>query len=732
MSDPYAWLDTEKKDNSGVQTVADDPYAWLDNKPKEKEEKKVAAASSQYRADAEARVASERKSGGIGRAVADTGWNLLRGTPVGSFADEAAAVISNPKAAVYAALDGEDSEGAADYYKNLEYQRAANRGIDKDSTVIGKLPLIGDVTVGGVTKLAGGVLSGGALARGGMGLLQVMRGNTAIPTIANLGATGLAAGAVYGAGEGEGGALDRLQSGAIGGWTGALAGPAGYLAGRGVASTASRLGSFARSAAQGRPQALQPYDPGAVRRVQRAIVDDNLTTQRNYARQSGTLGREGMLLDMGDNLRGQAGAIANAPGAGQTRVKGALNARNLLSRDRLTTAVDGALGREGASIQFGGQPVQRFNTLEEGVDAVRQQTQAIADPLYDQFRNTQIQMTPQLRNLIRRAEALDPRIVDRARSTMIADNQSQSVRSNNSALFDYVRRDLDALANTAAKNENMNQARIAGNIAREINQELDSALQAQGSRVYAEAREAAGEGLQFAEGTRDGLRVLGDNALTAQGLRDTLGRVPPSQAAGMRVGAREDLRRRMVNAKSAFGSEAATNRGASRGRDIISSDEARAKINALALSPEAARNLIRTADAEGRFAASSQAITGNSATAARLAAQAEFPNAIPSVDVANEMGKKTMAGAGAEAAYRTLNFVMNGTLDERRTRIAADAARMLVARGASRDQIVQAIMQQAQRQGISAARQEALANLAATIARSTDPAIMSAAGTAGQ
>ena len=47
------------------------------------------------------------------------------------------------------------------YDDELAYQRAANRAMDRESPVIYKdAPLVGDITVGGAAKLAGGVTAG--------------------------------------------------------------------------------------------------------------------------------------------------------------------------------------------------------------------------------------------------------------------------------------------------------------------------------------------------------------------------------------------------------------------------------------------------------------------------------------------------------------------------------------------------------------------------------------------
>ncbi len=654
---------------------------------------------------------------------ADDVWrNVTRGTLVGSFLDESQAATAAPISAVKSAL-GLDNSGA--YDEALAYQRAIYRAIDKESTKIGSLPIIGDVTLGGAQKLAGGILGGGALLKAGARGFNVLSGASAPAQAGNLALNSGLAGAAYGIGAGEG-AGDRAWQGLIGGGVGVVAPAAMGLAGRAVTGTATGVRDAVRHGAErltGRSPVtpLSGYSRGAVNRAQRALVDDGMDSARGYSARSRQLGPEGMLLDMGDNLRGQAGAIANAPGRGQSVVKGALNARDRLSNSRLTGAINRNIGPEGGTISMNGGPSQRYTTFEGAMEAGKAVSDAMANPLYREFHRTRIEYTPRLRELVARAEALDRNIVDNARRLMVADGMPAEVRNNNSALLDYVRRSVDEVAEAAAaRPEGGNVARIAGNVSRDLNDEIDNILQRQGSTIYRQARGTAQNGIEFAQGGREGLTMLGDKSLSAERVRRAMSAASPAEAGGRRIGVREDLRKRMMNAESAFGT--ATERGATKGRMILSSGEARGKLNAI-VGPDAARNLTRTADAEAVFSDSSRSIMGNSATAGRLAAQKEFPLAVSPVDHLNEVGKKTLYGATAEAGLRAFNFMLRGALDDRRLAIATDAAQMLAARGVSRDAIAQALIARASRSGVSQSQREALGAIVGNITHRALPAI---------
>jgi acyl-CoA reductase-like NAD-dependent aldehyde dehydrogenase len=69
-------------------------------------------------------------------------------------------------------------------------------------------------------------------------------------------------------------------------------------------------------------------------------------------------------------------------------------------------------------------------------------------------------------------------------------------------------------------------------------------------------------------------------------------------------------------------------------------------------------------------------------------------------------------------------MLFGGLINESRARIAADAARMLVAQGADRDRIVQALMQRAQQRNLPPAQREAILSAANRIMQGAEkPAV---------
>lgn len=154
-------------------------------------------------------------------ALSASNEGVLRGLTFG-FGDEIMAGMLTPVEMAVRAARGEDWSPGASYDAALERER----GIQQQASE--QFPIAS--TVGDV---AGSLMTGGTLAKGGVTLL-----NTAQPTVAGLIGRGAAEGAIYGAargaGEGEGvqdrvagaaqGALTGgVVGGALGGWAGASA-----------------------------------------------------------------------------------------------------------------------------------------------------------------------------------------------------------------------------------------------------------------------------------------------------------------------------------------------------------------------------------------------------------------------------------------------------------------------------------------------------------------------------
>lgn len=621
------------------------------------------------------RVAKERANAGGMQTAYDVGRNLIRGTPVGSWLDEG--------------LAGARSLTGGNYDEEVALERARNDAADSNATKLGTLPVIGDVTTAGLTKLAGGIASA-PLAP----MARVFQGASMLPRIGNAALTGMGYGAAYGAGEGEG--TDRAINAAVGGTLGGVVGAATPAVAQGVGNAVAGI----RSMGQRVPPALQPYARGAVDRVARAARDDDLIGGANFQRwRLQQYGPEGMLADMGENLRGQAGAIANAPGRGQSRIVEALEGRREGAPGRITQDMDAALG-----------PAVN---VPQTTAALRQQANARARPYYDAFYSVRIKPTPELEATLRRVPQ-----AAWGRAQQLAEMEGVDLNQviNTGRGIDLIKRGVDDIAKGAERGSNLE--RLASNIARDLREETDRILSPNnpGQSPWAIARREAGEGLQFREAAEMGQGAF-RKSLTPDQMDMDVSRLNPLQTEAYRVGARDAARTTMGNASTAFGPN-----GDTAARRLLQSEFGAEKMRRIARNPNDANRLANRLETETVFATTEQEALRNSATSRRIAAQREFPQPSDRAEVASRVGSKSVSGVAMEGAYRIGNLLTAGALNERRARIAEDAARMLVAQGMSRDAIAQGLRQYVARQRLTGDRAAAVARVIERIERGAAPA----------
>ena len=257
---------------------------------------------------------------------------LAKGAPVvGSFMDEGAAALD---AATHPVL-GRGAPGetySQRYQANVGRERAVDTAFEQANP---------KVSTG--LQLGGGLAGGAGLVRGLPTVGNAIMGNVAggMPTrMAAGGLAGLGLGAAHGFGEGTN--LESRTAGAIhGGMVGAPLGMVAPAAADVVAAGANGfrnwLSNRAAAGALGVP-------PSAVRRVVGNVEADNLTPAGVQQRAT-ELGPEGMVMDMGRQLRGRAEAVATLPGAGQNRVVEATEERVRTAADRIGRELDSTLGR---------------------------------------------------------------------------------------------------------------------------------------------------------------------------------------------------------------------------------------------------------------------------------------------------------------------------------------------------------------------------------------------------
>lgn len=652
-------------------------------------------------------VAKERKGGGVVQGATDFVRNFTRGTPVGSWLDEANAATASGLHTVTGGRAG------APYDEAIEYQRATDRAIDKGATKLARIPFTqSHVDTADLTKVAGGIASVPVAP-----VAALFRGGALLPQMGNALATGVGYGALYGSGQGEDTATNRLMEAGKGAAIGGGLGMAAVPVARGVSNAVGYVADRFRPI----PQPLQQYERGAINALSRSTTDDALAAQ--YQQRVAELGPEGMLADMGPNLRGQASAIANQPGAGQQRIVRALNDRADDAAGRIRQDVDQALG-------------PAIN-VPETLHATRQYYRQQAAPYRQQFQNNPVPFTQPLDDTLQLLAQHEPGVIRQAAryggidpaagpgqffARQLPNGQYEITRVPNATEWDYIKRALDGLA----RGQDANDRRIYGDLARRVRDQVDEAISpgAPQNSPWRQARALEREDFDIVGNGRtagaleEGRDAIVGKNLTPDELRARLygvgqpptGGMRPPEATAYVMGAREGVRNVMGHAATRHGENAAAT-----ARSKLGSDFAREKLDILA-GPQAAGQLTRRLDAETVFDQTRQGVTQNSATAGRQAAQAEFPNPAARQDEISRVGNKSIPGMVTEGAMRMFNALRGGAVTESRMRVARDAAEMLIAQGQARDNIANALFAYSQTRALNRQQRAAIARLAMQVA----------------
>lgn len=642
------------------------------------------------------RVATERAEGGLGLAVDDTVRTIARGTPIGSWLDETNALLDAGVNKVSGGRMG------MPYAERMAYEKARNQAVDREAKPLLNTPL-GTVDTADAQKLLGGGLSFVATPA-----LNLMRGTSFLPQTINATATGAAYGGLYGFGEGEG--TDRIGNAAGGTAIGSLFGAATPAIAKAVSNTYSGLARVAN-----RPQgAAAGMEKKAVRQLAESFDADNLTPAR-YQQRVADLGPEGMLADMGNNLRMDAARIARNPGQGRSTIINALEQRT-----------EGAVPRIRADADAGAGPAVNIpETIAATAEYFRQQAQ----PFRDQFRQTPVPFTQRLEGIFnglgedlgtvlrnaRRYANIDPESGPQqffARQT--PDGGWEITRVPNASEWDYIKRALDGMA----RGNDRNDQRVFGHWARQVREAVDEAISPGDplNSPWARARALEAENFQIEEAVEAGRGAFSKSLSPEQMQADMYGVGQPPrggmtapQLAGYAIGSRDQIRQNMGNASTAYGPN-----GDAAARRMLQSENALEKLRLVEL-PGGADRINRRLRAETDFARTRDDATRNSITSTMDAAKGRWPGGDDVNLRAEGFRNSTMTGMAAEKVLKIANFLTGGYLNERNVRIQADAARMLVAQGVDRDALAQAIMSFAQRRNISQQRKQAIESVAQAV-----------------
>jgi hypothetical protein len=461
------------------------------------------------------------------------------------------------------------------------------------------------------------------------------------------------------------------------------------------------------------------------RRALSSTVDDmgsSGLSAPDYARRSQELGFEGMLLDMGDNLNLTANALANTNGPQMQIVRDALRQRQSGAANRINVDLDQNIG-----------PAQNVIAAEQ---QLRQTYGAQAAPLYNQFHQTSIPITPQISQVLgdvpgsaynaaqrlARAEGYRQqfrlRPVDDPMTALTGVQRQVPEQVPTGIEYDYLKRAVDDLARGAERGSN--EQRVYADLARRLRTTVDETLSPSDptQSVWAQARQIAGDGIGGREALEAGQQAFSKGLTPDQLAADAAGRSQMENQI-FNVGARDQLRTTMGNSATNFGQN-----GDATVRRQLNSQFAQDKLQQI-LPPQQAQNISRRINAESTFANSTNNVMGNSSTAMRTAAQRRLP--LSTEKPLGDNQPRSFSEAAFVAARKTLNAVMAGGLNERANRIMADQARLLTARGVARDDYVQALLQLGQRRGMTARHRDTIIQMVNAMGSSARPALIEGA-----
>jgi hypothetical protein len=638
-------------------------------------------------------VAQEREQGGVGLAVDNTVRALARGTPIGSFLDEANSLT---QAGIHAVSRG---RFGAPFDETQAYQRARDEAFDEANPIASPALQIGGAVASAPFTPMASVLRGGSLGS----------------QMVNAGATGLGYGTLYGLGLGDG-ASERLDNARTGAMFGAGIGAAAPVIARG----AGNLVAYGAEQFKGVPQAVQGFERGSVQRIVRGLTDDGIDTVAEAQSRLRPLGREGTMMDIGENMLDQAGAIANQPGAGQRILRQTLDERRAGAAGRIADDATAVMG-----------PRQNLPRLEQ---AIRKNYGDAAAPLYDEFYRSPIPTTPELQNVLSRVQRATPQAASRARRLMeadvdgfdaanffareLSDGSFEITRMPSAMEWDYIKRAIDDIAKGAGRGSN--EERIFGNLARTLRETVDEAISPgnpEGS-IWRQARNIAGESKGLRESMEEGQSAF-NRSVSRDQMQVDLEGLSEAERIAYLVGARAQLDDTMRNHGTQFGPNGQT--GAMR---LLGNENARDKLTLL-VGDDGANRLVGRLEAEGRFEASRQGVTQNSATARRQAAQREFPSAVDGP--LRTTGGASLYGRAEQGVVAVANALLGGSLNDRNARIAVDAARMLSTQGAPRDEIVRALINYQGSRALTAQGQEAVQRIVEALMQGSRPAAITGA-----
>jgi hypothetical protein len=463
------------------------------------------------------------------------------------------------------------------------------------------------------------------------------------------------------------------------------------------------LGAGAYNAMATPKAPIKDVSPGAQRRVgsalQQSFPDEQAALQR-----AAELGDDAMVMNLGDRPAMQAQTIARYPGESATTVKGAVRDQLDKSGQRVAQDWDSAIGPS----------VSRY---ENQLTAAK--TKAGTSSVYQIAKGRPVDPTPVQAAILREISEAGNDAQSRAALKEIADlmmdPNSGGLTFNQQGVPSIVGGTQQFVGDAGAfVNARQRIGEVITRLGKEVSNSPGDDLYQMGkrtsvgsrlNRIYKEINkvlhqdktlEAADKVWSTAERTQNafefgrtkllgtGDRVIEPEALAAK-LRD------PSLTVDERAAILRGLSRR---GRADLGDVRFNRNDGKAVSDAIATENNLSRIE-LAAGPQAKNTVRRMAEREDTFAGQGNRAINNSVTAEGLLGAAEFPSPLLGGKDFASIGQRSLLGTVMEGGARIGNWMTKGAVAAKRAKLAADAAKLLTAKGPQRDQIVRDIMEYA-------------------------------------
>lgn len=358
----------------------------------------------------------------------------------------------------------------------------------------------------------------------------------------------------------------------------------GLASGAGFGVVGPALGSAIGAGTRGVLNWIRSRGDSVGRNLATSLAADGFDEAVARARLS-DLGPEGMVADLGPNMQGDLSAIASMPGRGQTVARSALDERAAGAGQRIRTDADASLGPSG-------------DIIADRTAYVEQRAQA-ASPLYKAAYAEPYQATTAIKNVIKTPAG------KRAFAQAEEWAANEQLPINADALdvrgVDLVKRALDDQISVAQKAGRNNEVRMLTTMKNQI---IKDAPQS-----YRDALDAFSGPSAVIDALDNGRSVFQRSVHPGEVAQEMKG-LNPSERDAYLQGARAGLDEIMMNARNDGGAA----------RAMFQKDANRFKLRTL-LGRDEADRFLSAIEREATFADTGHAVTGNSVTAARTAAQ---------------------------------------------------------------------------------------------------------------